>query len=89
MVAYTSRNYLTITNFPDFECLDMLIKIGVSKRTETDAWIHPYTLYNKKCRPELLTALVSAGCLCCGIPSVSKTGLILQEIVRLAQYQLV
>ncbi|PPJ54283.1 hypothetical protein CBER1_06569 [Cercospora berteroae] len=40
-------------------------------------------------RPELLTALIAAGCVCFGIPSVSKTGLILFEIVRVALNRLV
>ncbi|KAL4976873.1 hypothetical protein BDW66DRAFT_166179 [Aspergillus desertorum] len=69
--------------------LDALIKIGISKRTETDAWIHPYTLYRQTSRPELLTALVAAGCVCSAIPSVGKAGVLLLEIVRVSLAHLV
>ena len=62
----------------------MLIKVGLAKRMETDAWIHPYTIQLDIARPELLTALIAAGCVCFGIPSVSKTGLVLLEVLRVA-----
>lgn len=49
---------------------------------ETDAWIHSYTFGAETARPELLIALIAAGCVCFGTPSVSKTGLVLFELTR-------
>ncbi|KAL4931835.1 C2H2-type zinc finger protein [Aspergillus undulatus] len=89
LVLATGGSRLTVPSFPTAESLDALIKIGISKRTETDAWIHPYTLYRQDSRPELLTALVAAGCVCSAIPSIGKAGVILLEIVRLSLAQLV
>ncbi|RHZ64278.1 uncharacterized protein CDV56_105872 [Aspergillus thermomutatus] len=89
LVVRTGNPRLSVSSFPTAEHLDLLIKIGIAKRTETGAWIHPYTFYHPESRPELLTALVAAGCVCCGILSISKTGLVLQEIVRVALSQLV
>ncbi|KAJ4984578.1 C6 transcription factor [Stagonosporopsis vannaccii] len=84
LVSKTARSQITIPSFPSADCIDKLIKVGIAKRTETDAWIHPYTFESEISRPEYLTALVAAGCVCFGIPSVSRTGLALQEIVRVA-----
>ncbi|KAJ5531909.1 hypothetical protein N7494_008461 [Penicillium frequentans] len=83
---------LSVSAFPSSDYLDTLIKVGIGKRVETDAWIHLYTFFDQqyqKLRPELLTALVAAGCVCCGVPSISKTGIILQEITRVGLAQLV
>jgi hypothetical protein len=63
--------------------------VGIAKRTESDAWIHPYTFDSEASPPELLTTLVSAGCLCFGVPTVNQTGLVLQEIARVAINDLV
>lgn len=76
-------------SFPDAACLDKLIKVGIAKRTENDAWIHPYTFDSNSVIPELLITLVAAGCICFGIPAVNRTGLILQEISRMALNKLV
>lgn len=89
LVSKTAQSQISILSFPSAECLDKLIKVGIAKRTETDAWIHPYTFDSERARPEFLTALVAAGCVCFGIPSVSRTGLVLQEIVRVALSRLV
>ncbi|PYH91316.1 hypothetical protein BO71DRAFT_304736, partial [Aspergillus ellipticus CBS 707.79] len=92
LVARTAGSRLSISAFPSPEYLGTLIKIGIGKRVETDAWVHPYTLFDQgyqHMRPELLTALVAAGCVCCGIPSISKTGIILQEIARVSLAELV
>jgi hypothetical protein len=89
LILRTAGTRLSVPSFPTAESLDALIKIGISKRTETDAWIHPYTLYLQDSRPELLTALVAAGCVCSAIPSISKTGVLLLEIVRVSLAQLV
>lgn len=83
-MSKTTQSRISIPSFPSADSLDILIKVGIAKRTETDAWIHPYTFESEKARPEFLTALVAAGCVCFGIPSVSRTGLLLQEIVRVA-----
>ncbi|KAL4748571.1 hypothetical protein BDW72DRAFT_205537 [Aspergillus terricola var. indicus] len=89
LVLATGGPRLSVPSFPTAESLDALIKIGISKRTETDAWIHPYTLYRQVSRPELLTALVAAGCVCSAIPSVGKAGVLLLEIVRVSLAHLV
>ncbi|KAJ5730845.1 uncharacterized protein N7483_005353 [Penicillium malachiteum] len=92
LVLRTAGSRLSVSAFPSSEYLDTLIKIGLGKRVETDAWIHLYTFYNpeyQQLRPELLTALIAAGCVCCGLPSISKTGIILQEITRVSLAQLV
>ncbi|KAL4883529.1 hypothetical protein BJY04DRAFT_226549 [Aspergillus karnatakaensis] len=89
LVIGVGKSKLSVSTFPSAESLDALIKIGISKRTETDAWIHPYTLYRQDSRPELLTALVAAGCVCSAIPSVGKAGVALLEVVRVSLAQLV
>ncbi|KAJ5300346.1 uncharacterized protein N7443_005348 [Penicillium atrosanguineum] len=92
LVLRTAGSRLSVSAFPSADYLDNLIKIGIGKRIETDAWIHPYTFYNQEyqqLRPEFLTALVAAGCVCCGLPSINKTGIILQEITRVGLAQLV
>jgi hypothetical protein len=89
LVSKTARSQITIPSFPSAECVEKLIKVGIGKRTETDAWIHPYTFDSEVARPEWLTALVAAGCICFGVPAVNRTGLALQEIVRVALNTLV
>ncbi|KAJ5917213.1 hypothetical protein N7466_010767 [Penicillium verhagenii] len=89
LVVRTAGSRVSVSTFPSAEYLDTLIKVGIAKRTETDAWIHPYTFYNQKLRPELLTSLVAAGCVCCGLSSINKTGILLQEISRVSLAQLV
>jgi hypothetical protein len=84
LVSKTAKSQISIPSFPSADCLDKLIKVGIAKRTETDAWIHPYTFNSESSRPEFLTVLVAAGCICFGIPSVNRTGLVLQEIVRVS-----
>jgi hypothetical protein len=89
LVLETARNQLKISSFPSSNCIEKLVKVGIAKRRETDAWIHPYTFESETSRPVFLTALVAAGCVCFGIPSVNRTGLALQEIVRVALNELV
>ncbi|RMZ71972.1 c6 transcription factor [Pyrenophora seminiperda CCB06] len=88
LVLKTAPSQISISSFPSADCLDKLVKVGIAKRTEGDAWIHPYTFDADAARPEFLTALVVAGCICFGIPSVNKTGLVLQEIVRVSLREL-
>jgi hypothetical protein len=89
LVTNTAQAHISIPSFPDAECLDKLIKVGIAKRIENDAWIHPYTFDSNNALPELLTVLVAAGCVCFGIPLVNRTGLVLQEIARVALNTLV
>lgn len=84
LVSKTAQGQIAVPSFPSSECIDKLIKVGIAKRTETDAWIHPFTFCSESSMPEFVTALVAAGCVCFGIPIVSQTGLILQELVRIA-----
>jgi hypothetical protein len=89
LVTGTAQAHISIPSFPDAACLDKLIKVGIAKRIENDAWFHPYTFDSNRSIPELLTALVAAGCICFGIPAVNRTGLTLQEISRMALNRLV
>lgn len=89
LVAKAARSRISVPSFPSPESLGKLIKVGIAKRIETDAWIHPYTFDSETARPEFLAALVAAGCVCFGVPTVSRTGLVLQEIVRVALNDLV
>jgi hypothetical protein len=89
LIVKTGNNSVSMPEIPAVEYLDILIKIGLAKKLETDPWIHLYTFYNQDTRPELLAALVMAGCICCFTSSVSKTGVILQEIVRMSLRSLV
>ncbi|OAL06967.1 C2H2 type zinc finger domain-containing protein [Phaeosphaeriaceae sp. SRC1lsM3a] len=84
LVTESAQAHISIPSFPDADSLDKLIKVGIAKRIENDAWIHPYTFDSNNTLPELLTALVAAGCICFGIPAVNRTGLVLQEISRVA-----
>ncbi|CZT18285.1 uncharacterized protein RCC_04129 [Ramularia collo-cygni] len=89
LVVKTAESHISIPTFPSTECLNLLLKVGLTKRMETDVWIHPYTFDAETTRPELLIALIAAGCICFGIPSVSKTGLVLFELTRAALHKLV
>ncbi|KAF2014451.1 hypothetical protein BU24DRAFT_481913 [Aaosphaeria arxii CBS 175.79] len=89
LISRTAQNQVSVLSFPSADCLDKLINVGIAKRIETDAWIHPFSFDSSTARPEYLTALVAAGCVCFGIPSVSRTGLVFQEIVRVALNKLV
>lgn len=85
----TADARISVPTFPSTIILDSLIKVGIAKRLETDAWIHPYTFSSEQARPELLIALVAAGCVCFGIPKVNRTGLVLLEIARVALNKLI
>lgn len=89
LIVKTGDNSVSMPEIPAVEYLDILIKIGLAKKLETDPWIHLYTCCSQNPRPELLTALVMAGCICCFTSSVSKTGVIMQEIVRMSLRNLV
>ncbi|EKG17705.1 Transcription factor fungi [Macrophomina phaseolina MS6] len=89
LVIQTVGTRVSIPSFPSSEFLDVLIKNGIAKKIETDAWIHPHTFCSRSTRTELLAALIAAGCVCFGIMSVGKTGGMLQEIVRVALNNLV
>ncbi|KAK7539657.1 uncharacterized protein J3D65DRAFT_666359 [Phyllosticta citribraziliensis] len=84
LVTRTVGTKVSIPSFPSAHFLDILVKNGIAKKIETDAWIHPHTFCASKTRTELLIALVAAGCVCFGIMSVGKTGGMLQEITRVA-----
>lgn len=83
-VIRTAKSKILIKTFPSAERLDILLRIGIAKRMETDAWMHPYTFRSAHARPELLIALIAAGCVCFGVPAISRTGLVLLEVVRVA-----
>ncbi|TKA81732.1 hypothetical protein B0A55_01117 [Friedmanniomyces simplex] len=89
LILRTAKSQISIPSFPSAECLELLMKIGIAKRLETDAWIHQSTFCSEQARSELLTALVAAGCVCFGVKSVSRTGLVLLEIVRRALHNAV
>lgn len=89
LVIETSQSKVSIPAFPSHEVLDTLMKIGITKRVKTDSWLHLGTFRCGQSRPELLTALVAAGCVCVGVIEISKMGLLFQEIVRLSLDSLV
>ncbi|KAK8232707.1 hypothetical protein HDK77DRAFT_494303 [Phyllosticta capitalensis] len=89
LVTRTVGSKVSIPSFPSAHFLDILVKNGIAKKIETDAWIHPHTFCARTTRTELLVALAAAGCVCFGIMSVGKTGGVLQEITRVALNNLV
>lgn len=89
LVVMTADARISVPTFPSTVILDTLVKVGIVKRLETDAWIHPYTFASEQTRPELLIALVAAGCVCFGVPKVNRTGLVLLEIARVALNKLI
>lgn len=89
VVMDTAKSRVSISTFPGPEFLDTLIKTCIIKRAKQDCWLHPGTFHSDQTRPELLTALVAGGCICFGIQTVSRTGLLLQEVVRLSLERLV
>jgi hypothetical protein len=88
LVLRTAKSQVSVPTFPSTACLNTLLRVGFAKRMEVDPWIHPYTFDLESSRPELLVALIAAGCICFGVPSVSKTGLVLFEIARVALHRL-
>jgi hypothetical protein len=89
LVVTTADAKVSVPTFPSAQCLDVLIKVGIAKRLERDAWIHPYIFDSEQSRSELLIALVAAGCVCFGVPAVNRTGLVLLEIARVALNKLI
>ncbi|KAL5363428.1 hypothetical protein BJX96DRAFT_178064 [Aspergillus floccosus] len=61
-ISRVTKSKVSISAFPDPGFLDVLINTGISRRLNRDSWIHPGTLCYKAMRPELLTALIAAGC---------------------------
>jgi hypothetical protein len=84
LILKTAKSQVAMSSFPSAGSLEMLMKLGIAKRLETDAWIHPHSFHSESTRPELLTALIAAGCVCIGVKSISRTGLVLFEVVRQA-----
>jgi hypothetical protein len=84
LILKTAKSQVSMSSFPSTELLEVLMKMGIAKRLETDAWIHPHSFRSECTRPELLTALIAAGCVCIGVKAISRTGLVLFEIVRQA-----
>lgn len=87
LVIKTAKSKVLIKTFPSAERLDILLRIGIAKRMETDAWFHPFSFHSSRARPELLIALIAAGCVCFGVPSISRTGLVLLEVARVALFE--
>lgn len=84
LVIKTAKSKILIKTFPSAERLNILLRVGIAKRMETDAWFHPYSFRSTSARPELLIALIAAGCVCFGVPAISRTGLVLLEVARVA-----
>lgn len=89
LVVKTAKSQVSVPTFPSAETLELLMKVGIVKRLETDAWIHPYSFSSDTASTELLVALIAAGCVCFGNPTVNRTGLVLLEIARVALNKLV
>ncbi|KAJ5122209.1 hypothetical protein N7448_003341 [Penicillium atrosanguineum] len=84
LIVKTGDDRLSIPEIPAVEHLDILIKIGLARKLDVNPWIHLYTCYHDRPRPEFLAALVVMGCISCFAPTINKTGIVLQDIVRLA-----
>ena len=84
LIIKTAHSHLDIPSFPSANCLDTLLKVGIAQKAERDAWFHPFSFSIETARPELLVALIAAGCVCFNIPSISKTGLVLFEVTQVA-----
>ncbi|PWY65410.1 hypothetical protein BO83DRAFT_321137 [Aspergillus eucalypticola CBS 122712] len=84
LIVKTGDDTLSIPELPTVDHLDILIKIGLAKKVDINPWIHLYTFYSNSPRPELIAALVSTGCISCLTPTMNKTGIIMQEVVRVA-----
>lgn len=89
LITRTAKSRVAISSFPNPEYLDSLLKIGMAKRGFGEGWLHLATFRCEEARPELLAALIAAGCVALGNPAISKTGLVLQEVVRLSLERLV
>jgi hypothetical protein len=89
MVKSTCKDRVAISNFPSPEVLTTLASTCIAKRLRTDQYFHPSTFDCRSARTELLVALIAGGCVCFGIKSVSRTGLLLQEVVRMSLDRLV
>ena len=89
LITRTAKSRVSINSFPGPEYLDSLLKIGMAKRGFGEGWLHLATFRCEKTRPELLMALIAAGCVALGNSAISKTGLVLQEVVRLSLERLV
>ena len=79
-----AHSRLGIPQFPSANALDTLLKVGIGQKTERDAWFHPWTFSINTARPEFLLTMIAAGCVCFGVQSISKTGLILFEVAHVA-----
>ncbi|RFU32330.1 hypothetical protein B7463_g4023, partial [Scytalidium lignicola] len=72
-------------SFPSLSLLNNLIQVYFTQESfKVDQLIHIGTFNPKTAVPQLLIAIISAGCSFISIPAVWKMGLALQEIVRLA-----
>ncbi|CAK7204853.1 hypothetical protein SEUCBS139899_007615 [Sporothrix eucalyptigena] len=80
----SAPTHISIAHFPAVEVLDRLIKTAITTRMSTDAWLHLGTFSYENTKPHLLAALVAAGCACFADASINKTGLMIQELVRIS-----
>lgn len=60
------------------------MKVGIAQKAERDKWFHPFSFSIETARPELLVALIAAGCVTFPISNISKTGLVLFEVAQVA-----
>lgn len=84
LILKVANSHLNIPSFPSTKTLDTLLKVGIARKSEHDKWFHPFTFSVEKARPELLVALIAAGCVTFNIPNISKTGLVLFEVAQMA-----
>lgn len=89
MLKSTVKDRVPISNFPTPDVLTTLVGTCVVKRLRTDQWFHSPTFESRSARTELLAALIAGGCICFGIRDISRTGLLLQEVVRMSLDRLV
>ncbi|KAH8820819.1 hypothetical protein F5884DRAFT_850067 [Xylogone sp. PMI_703] len=79
------RNPDQFPSFPSLSLLNNLIKVYFTQESyRVDQLIHIGTFNAKDTTPQLLMAIISAGCSFISIPAVWKMGLALQEVTRIA-----
>lgn len=85
VVTQIASSQLAMPSFPNLQLLEDLIGLFLlQERSSVDAYIHAPSFNPKTSLTELLIAMVAAGATYVAVPPVWKMGMVLQEVVRLA-----
>lgn len=88
LVQEHSGPNVVVRSFPSAKMLTFLIRnFVIHEDLGCSPFIHVSAFVPDDCRPELLSAMISAGSSASGIPQIWKFGLALQERTRLAIYK--